>query len=224
MKIAVWGAGEIGKGLAYRLTTTLFTSELHWINRTLDKIQFRVIDLEHGLDFAPTCRSATPHLQENAAKVLKSAGILVLTLGAPVGPDQKRADLYPNNRDILSKSVIPALRGFDGIVLVVTNPVDLMTRWVQRESGLPAERVFGLGTVVETARLRASLGSYLSPVRPAREVQAYAVGTHDEHFVPIAMPGLGIGDSVGEAELGEILAQLPRPPRLRGRNLEVGGS
>ncbi len=211
MKIAVWGAGEIGRGVAYRLVTTVFTSELHWINRTYPKIEHRVVDLEHGLDFAPSCRSVTAHSEEKAARVLEGAGILVLTLGAAVKEGQSRADLYPENRKLFDESVIPVLAGFAGVVLVVTNPVDLMARWVQRKSGLPSERVLGLGTVVETARLRASLGSYLSPLRPAREVWAYAVGTHDERFVPVAMPGLGFGaGSMPEGEMDEILDNARR--------------
>lgn len=208
MKIAVWGAGEIGRGVAYRLVTTVFTSELHWINRTYQKIEHRVVDLEHGLDFAPSCRSVIAHSEEKAARALDGAGILVLTLGAAVGPGQSRADLYPQNRALFDESVIPVLKqGFGGVVLVVTNPVDLMARWVQRRSGLPSERVLGL----ETARLRASLGSYLSPLRPAREVWAYAVGTHDERFVPVAMPGLGFGaGSMPEGEMDEILDNARR--------------
>ncbi|MFY9822334.1 MAG: hypothetical protein WAM82_13205 [Thermoanaerobaculia bacterium] len=220
MKIAVWGAGEIGMGVAYRLATTVFTSELHWINRTYRKIEYRVVDLEHGLDFAPTCRSVTAHSEEKAARALEGAGILVLTLGAAVESGQSRADLYPQNRDLFSRAVIPALRqGFEGVVLVVTNPVDLMARWVQRKSGLPHERVLGLGTVVETARLRASLGSYLSPLRPAREVWAYAVGSHDERFVPIAVPGCGTG-SIPEGEMEDILDNARQEVMIGARRVK----
>lgn len=88
MKIAVWGAGEIGMGVAYRLVTAAFTSELHWINRTLRNIECRVVDLEHGLDFAPTCRSVHAHSQDHAARALEGAGLLVITCGAAVEPGQ----------------------------------------------------------------------------------------------------------------------------------------
>lgn len=210
MKIGVWGAGDIGKGLAYRLVTTPFTSELHWINRNLAKIERRVVDLEHGLDFAPTCWSVSAHPQEKARIVLRNLDLLILALGAPVPAGKPREDVYVENREMIRESVLPALQEFSGVVLVVTNPVDLIARLVQREAKLPAERVLGLGTVVETARLRASLGSYLSPIRPAREVWAYAVGTHDGNFCPVALAGLGMGVAMKGEEMKAIVESARR--------------
>jgi len=205
MKIAVWGAGAIGSGLVYRLATTLFTSEIAWINRNYENIASRVIDIEQGLAFAPACHNIEAHPQEDAARALFGAGLLIVTLGAPVGKGQIREDLYPKNREICHQAVIPALQqGYSGVVLTVTNPVDLIARFLQKGAGLPAERVLGLGTVVETARLQASLGSYLSPRRPAREVWACAIGTHDERFVPVVRPSLGVGATIPPAVLADI--------------------
>ncbi len=194
MRIAVWGAGAIGSGVAYRLTTTPFTSRLYWINRTYENVESRVVDIEHGLAFAPSCWGATACLEEEAAEILREVGMLILTLGAPVPPGKTRQDVYTTNCGICREAVIPALRqGFEGVVLVVTNPVDLIARFIQKETGLPPQRVLGLGTVVETARLRRSLASYLSPPRPAREIWAYAVGSHDQNFVPVAMDEIAMG-------------------------------
>ncbi len=222
MKIAVWGAGAIGSGLAYRLTTASFTSELYWINRTYEKIQGRVIDIEHGLAFAPACWRATATSQENAARVLDEVEMLVLTLGDPVPPEKSREDVYRKNRDICRSSVIPALaRSFKGIVLVITNPVDLIARLIQKESGLPHKRVLGLGTIVETARLRKSLGSYLSPQRPAREVWAYAVGTHDKNFIPVVMPEFAMGIAMDPAERDDILDSARREVVLGAKRVKA---
>ena len=116
----------------------------------------------------------------------------VLTLGAPVSGELRRADLYPANRKVFREVVVPAIKGYTGIVLVVTNPVDLMTRLLLREAGLSDRKVMGLGTVVETARLRASLGSYLTPRHLARDVEAYMVGTHDAHCVVVLPEGGGV--------------------------------
>jgi len=206
MRIGIWGAGEIGTGLAYRLATTPFTSELFWINRSYNRIAHRVVDIEHGLAFAPTCWRVSAYPQDRAGHAVRKADLLILTLGAPVPPGGSREDVYTDNVRVFRQAVIPALQtGFDGILLVVTNPVDLMARLIHLEAGLPAPRVLGLGTVVETARLQASLGSYLSPQRPAREVWAYALGSHDERFVPVASPGLAMGDTVPEEEQRGIL-------------------
>lgn len=207
MKVGIWGAGNLGPALAYRLATTSFVSELFWANRTYDEIAPRVIDIEHGLAFAPTCHAVHGYRQEAISEMLPLLDVLVLTLGKRVLSGMTRADVYAQNAAIFRSTVVPALRdGFKGIVLAVSNPVDLIARLLYREARLDPQRVFGLGTVVETARLRASLGSYLSPQRPAREVWAYAVGTHDPNFVPVVMPGLAVGDTTGESELADLVA------------------
>ena len=210
MRVGVWGAGSIGTGLIYRLATTWFTSELHWINRSYAKIELRVVDLEQGLGFAPTCCEVDAHRQEDLGRVLPRLDLIILTLGEAVPPGGKREDVYAKNRDLFRSAVLPALRGFPGIVLIVTNPLDLMSRLVFRETGIAERRVLGLGTVVETARLRASLGSYLSPRRPAREVWAYAVGTHDESFVPLTPGDFGMGTLTDDRERKEILKRARR--------------
>jgi L-lactate dehydrogenase len=211
MKVGIWGAGNLGPGLAYRLTTSPFVSELYWVNRSYEEISRRVIDLEHGLAFVPTCHSVIGVRQEDVATVLSGIDVLVLTLGMRVPPGGAREDIYKGNAAIYREVVIPALKGrFNGIVLVITNPVDLMARLVFREASLAGHRVMGLGTIVETARLKASLGAYLSPVRPARDVWAHAVGTHDPNFVPIANPGLAVGDYTAKEELNELLKLAKR--------------
>jgi len=207
MRVGVWGAGNLGPGLAYRLVTTPFVSELHWTNQTYDKIVPKVIDIEHGLAFSPACHTVRGYPQDSVAEMLPNLDLLVLTLGGRVKPSMTRADVYGQNAAIYRETVVPALReGFTGIILVITNPVDLMARLLYREAKIEHHRVLGLGTVVETARLQASLGSYLSPKRAARDVWAYAVGTHDPEFIPIAMPGLAVGDNTNEQELSDLLS------------------
>jgi L-lactate dehydrogenase len=197
MRVGVWGAGEVGTALVYRLASTRFTTEIHWINRTLERIECRVIDIQQGLAFAPCCRLIKPYAMDQARPVIERLDLLVLTFGAPVSGRLKRADLYPANRDVFRDAVVPAIRGYAGIVLVVTNPVDLMTRLLLHETGLSDQKVMGLGTVVETARLRASLGSYLTPRHLARDVEAYMVGTHDEHCVVVVPEGGGRATGAG---------------------------
>ncbi len=192
MRVGVWGAGEVGIALVYRLASTRFTTEIHWINRSLDKIECRVIDIQQGLAFSPSCRLIKPYAMDQARRVVDRLDLLILTLGVPVSGELKRADLYPVNRDVFRGAVVPAIKGYAGIVLVVTNPVDLMTRLLLREATLSDQQIMGLGTVVETARLRASLGSYITPRHLARDVEAYMVGTHDDHCVVVLPEGGGV--------------------------------
>lgn len=185
MRVAVWGAGDVGTSLAYRLATSPHVSELHWINKTLKRIEPRVVDIEHGLAFAPSCHRVVPYGQEDASLALDRSDLLVLTHGAPVATGD-RAALWPQNKAVFRESAIPALQSREHlIVLVVSNPVDCLSTLVHDEAVMPdADRcVIGLGTTVETARLRASLADTV--LVPARELPIYAVGTHDGFFVPV---------------------------------------
>lgn len=181
MRVCVWGAGTIGRGIARRLVGEPFVSTLHWVNRG-DAVQGYVFDLKHGLAFAPSCHDVLGYDQSRAKFAISRSEVVIVTHGVGVtGGD--RASLYPRNRSIMRETVIPALAGFSGLVLVISNPVELLARLILREAGLGHDRVIGLGTLVETARARAALADHLSPSRPARDIPVIAVGTHDEHVV-----------------------------------------
>ncbi|HKY34534.1 MAG TPA: hypothetical protein VJN18_01235 [Polyangiaceae bacterium] len=200
MRIAVWGAGQIGAATTYRLATSDHCSELHWINRTYASIVTRVVDLQHGLAFAPSCRLVKGYDEARAARALHEVELLVLTQGEAVPKGGVRQDVLTKNAAIFDAAVVPHLKDFSGIVLVVTNPVDLLARRVLEQSGLDADRCLGLGTVVETARLRAALAKRLRPPRSPRDVLAYAVGSHDEHFVPVTEGATAMAAKAWSAE------------------------
>lgn len=183
MKVAVWGIGAVGAGIACRLATMPFVSELFLVNRSYEVAFARAIDIGHGLAFAPSCWTVRAVPEERVQERLGEFDLLVLTQGTGVKKGATRADLYPANRDIFRRNVLPALAGFEGVVLVVSNPVDLMARLLVVEGRLPTDRVMGLGTVVETARLRAALASNAIPARAAHDVWAYVVGSHDDACV-----------------------------------------
>ncbi len=193
MKIAVWGAGTIGLSLVQRLATTSFVSEVAWVNRKFDRIEKASLDINHGLSLAPACREVIPHRQQRAHEALHDADIAILTHGDGPPRGKPREAAFPGNAVIFREGAVRALQGYAGIVIVVTNPMDWMTLLVQRETRIPDKRVIGLGTVVETSRMRASLSSYLSPRMPAREYAAFAVGTHDEDFIPVMTSSLAPG-------------------------------
>lgn len=155
------------------------------MNQTYSKIEQRVVDLQHGLAFAPTCHWVKGYPQARASRALLACELVVLTLGRSVPLGGTRQQLLDDNATLFRKTVIPALTGFGGVVLVVTNPVEALVQQLHEEAGIAAERCLGLGTVVETARLRAALAKRMRPMRTPREVFAYAVGTHDENFVPV---------------------------------------
>jgi len=160
-------------------------SQVRWINRST--VEAHLLDIEHGLAFAPTCHRVSGHLETDVESGLLDADIVVLTLGVGVPSGGTRIDAFVKNREIYREKVLPAVRSFPGVVLVVTNPVDLMAREIGMAIGGATRRVLGLGTVVETARLRASLASHLEPWRRPSDIDAFAVGTHDERFVPVAV-------------------------------------
>jgi L-lactate dehydrogenase len=185
LKVAVWGAGKIGSAVVRRLTTLTSVSQVRWVNRST--VVAEVLDIEHGLSFAPSCHHISAHAQEEAREVLETSDMLVLTLGARVPVGGTRAGVFAENRAMYLEQVLPVVRDFTGVILVVTNPVDLVAREIGKEGGIDPSRVVGLGTVVETARLQAALASHLQPwVRPA-DVHAFAVGTHDPMFIPVAV-------------------------------------
>jgi len=197
MKVALWGAGGIGIGLGFRLATCNFVSSLAWINRDYSKVSGRVVDIEHGLAFAPSCRSAVAIPGEDRAAVracLQDTDILIITQGKKVEPGSDRDKLLESNVPVMDAAA-PSIEGFKGIVLVISNPVDALTRRIQDMTDLPSERIMGLGTVVETARLRAAVAGHMIPAPPPRTLWCYAVGTHDNGVQLVRGPtGIGLPD------------------------------
>lgn len=189
MKIAVWGAGTLGYGLVFRLMTSEFTSEISWINRSFEIIDSHSIDFRHGLAFSPACKEINCFSQENAKFGLTDASVLVICNGCGVKKGQTRNDIYKSNKVIFDASVIKAIKesNYQGIIVVLTNPVDLMTRYLYKETKLPSNRIIGLGTVVETARLQRALSDYLVTAERCNpnQIWSFAIGSHDRNFVPV---------------------------------------
>jgi L-lactate dehydrogenase len=203
MKIAIWGAGHVGRLVTYRFATLDFVSEIAWINRSLDKVECRRIDIDQGLAFAPACHTILAYEQKQAKEALHAAAILILALGKKVPPGGTREQVYSDTVAMFKEGVIPALKGFKGVVIVVTNPVDLMSRFVHVEGKVDAAQVIGLGTVVETARMQTFLRDYLTGASSARDIQAFAIGTHDTNFVPIIPSHFFAGETLKNAVLAD---------------------
>ena len=178
-KIVLVGTGFVGMSMAYSMLNRGGINELVLIDVDKDKTIGEEMDLSHGLPFAPQKMV----IKAGDYSDCKDAEIVVITAGAAQKPGQTRLELSEINAKIMkqiTKDIMAS--GFNGIIIVATNPVDLMAYVVAKVSGLPKNRVIGSGTVLDTARLRYLIGDYLKI--SSKNVHAYIMGEHgDSSFV-----------------------------------------
>jgi L-lactate dehydrogenase len=176
--IAVIGAGAVGSATAYALMLRNVAAKIMIVDADADKCCGEVQDLKDTLSLSHTSSVCMASLQDAG-----QADIIIITAGIAQKPGQKRIDILATNHDIIG-SVIHSMKPIksSSIIIMVTNPVDILTRYVQEISGLPRTRVFGSGTLLDSNRLRGLLGEKLS-INPA-SIQAYVLGEHgDNQFV-----------------------------------------
>lgn len=179
VRIAVVGTGTVGATFAHHLLLSGLAAEIVLINRSRDEAEGEAMDLAHAVPFAEPARVWAGDYADCAG-----AAITVLTAGAAKSEGGSRLDLAAQNGKIFAEIVPEVVRhNPTGILLVATNPVDVLTHAAGKLSGLPAGRVIGSGTILDTARLRALLGEHLSV--DARDVQADVVGEHGDSQVPL---------------------------------------
>lgn len=179
-KVILVGAGFVGMSMAYAMLNRGGVSELVLIDINQDKIKGEEMDLSHGLAFAPQ----KMEIKAGDYSDCKDAQVVVITAGVAQKPGQTRLELAEVNARIV-KDVVKNIMasGFKGVIVVASNPVDLMTYVAAEVSGLPRNKVFGTGTVLDTARLRYLIGDYLKV--STKNVHAYIMGEHgDSSFVP----------------------------------------
>ena len=133
------------------------------------------MDLSHGASFYPAAGVRSASIDE-----IRSASVVVIAAGKAGAPGQSRLDLLRDNAAIVAE-LAQQFRGYEGIVVMVTNPVDVLTYLFQKASGLPVERVIGTGTMLDTARLRQMLGRELDV--DSRSIHAQVVGEHGDSEV-----------------------------------------
>ena len=174
-KVAVVGAGFVGSSSAFALMQSGLFSEIVLIDVDRARAEGEALDIAHGTPFAPSPAKVYAGTYDDAA----DAAVIVVTAGAAQKPGETRLDLVNKNVAIF-KSIIPQIaeRGFQGILLVVSNPVDVLTYAALKLSGLPESRVIGSGTVLDSARLKQKLGQHLG-VDP-RDVHAWIIGEHGD--------------------------------------------
>lgn len=173
-KVAIVGCGFVGSSIAFSLMQKGIYSELVLIDANHAKAEGEALDLSHGLPY-----TAAMDIYAGDYKDAADCSLIIITAGANQKPGETRLDLIGKNVAIL-KSIIPQITAtdFEGILMIVSNPVDVLTYAAQRISGYPAHRVIGSGTVLDTARLKYILGRHLDV--DSRSVHAVIIGEHGD--------------------------------------------
>ena len=179
-KIVLVGTGFVGMSMAYSMLNRGGINEIILIDVDKEKTKGEEMDLSHGLPYAPQKMT----IKAGDYQECSDAEIVVITAGVAQKPGQTRLELAEVNAKIMKQITQDIMNsGFDGIIIVASNPVDLMTYVVSKVSGLPKNRVIGSGTVLDTARLRYLMAGYLNV--SSKNVHAYIMGEHgDSSFVP----------------------------------------
>ena len=207
-KVVIIGCGNVGRSYAYALLNQkTHVNELVLIDLNEDKIIGEVMDLNHCLAFAPS----KVEIKVGTYDDCKDAKIVCIAAGANQNPGETRMDLINKNSKIF-KSIVENVMssGFDGIFLVATNPLDVMTYLTYKYSNLPSSRIIGSGTTLDTARLRYLISEKIN-INP-KNIHAYVVGEHgDSEFVPWSNANVGlqnIKQFLTEKELDEICNEV----------------
>lgn len=173
-KVAVVGCGFVGAATAFALMQSKLFSEMIMIDANEEKAKGEALDIAHGIPFAGQMSIKAGNYDDAA-----DAAIIVVTAGAAQKPGETRLDLVHKNVAIF-KTIIPeiAKRDFGGILLIVANPVDILTYVAVKMSGLPENRVFGSGTVLDTARFKYALSKELGV--DSKSVHSFIIGEHGD--------------------------------------------
>lgn len=173
-KVAVIGCGFVGATSAFSLIQSGLFSEMVLIDANHEKAVGEAMDLSHGSAYLTPVK-----IYAGGYDDIVDAGLIVITAGANQKPNETRLDLVKKNVAIF-KSIIPEIknRNCEGILMIVSNPVDILTYVTLKISGFPAHRVIGSGTVLDTARLKHVLGEHLQV--DSRNIHAYIIGEHGD--------------------------------------------
>lgn len=179
-KLAIVGAGAVGSTLAYAALARGAARTVALLDVNKAKVEAEVLDLQHGMMFVPEAEI----IGSDDVEVCRGADIVAITAGAKQKPGQTRLDLAEATIS-LTRKILPGLVEVapDAIFMMVTNPVDVVTYAAQKISGLPPERVFGSGTVLDTSRLRAALALHCGVA--VGNVHAYIVGEHGDSEIVV---------------------------------------
>lgn len=175
-RVVIVGAGNVGTTIAYSVINQSLCGELVLIDLNKEKAEGEILDLSHSMEFMNRNIKTKCGDYEDCA----DADIVVITASAPMDKSLNDRMQMLNKSKGIMKSIVDSIMksGFDGILLIVSNPVDIMTYYAWKVSGLPASQVIGSGTTLDTARLRFYIGKRID-VDP-RSIDAYVIGEHGD--------------------------------------------
>lgn len=178
-KISVVGAGFVGSTTAFALMESGMASDIVLVDVNKEKAEGEIMDLAHGAAFVKSVDMRAGDYRDT-----KDSDVVVITAGAGQKPGETRLDLVRKNVDIF-KQIIPQIVRYspNAILLVVANPVDILTYITYKLSGFPASRVIGSGTVLDTSRLRYVLSQEFDI--DARNIHAHIIGEHGDSEFPV---------------------------------------
>ncbi|MCI5893409.1 MAG: L-lactate dehydrogenase [Clostridiales bacterium] len=173
-KTAIIGCGFVGAATAFSLMQSGMFSEMVLIDADKSRAEGEAMDISHGIPFGSPMKIYAGDYGD-----ISDAAIVIVTAGANQKPNETRLDLVHKNVEIY-KSIMSEIKKADikGILLVVSNPVDILTYTAMKLSGLPENRVIGSGTVLDTARLKYQLSEHLSV--DSRSIHAFIIGEHGD--------------------------------------------
>lgn len=200
MKIGIIGAGQVGSATAFALILRGIAREVILIDNNQKKAEAEALDISHATTFAYASK-----IYAGSYKDLKGADVVIITAGANQRPGETRIDLMARNAAIFS-SIVSQIVEFspESIILVASNPVDIMTAYTLKLSGLPKNRVFGSGTILDTSRFRTLLGEHLGI--SSKSIHANVLGEHGDSEVLIWSNG-----DAGTLPIATLAQDLNRP-------------
>lgn len=203
-KVVLIGTGAVGTAYAYSLVNQGIITELVLIDANEEKAKGEAMDLIHGMAFAPT----NIKISAGDYSDCRDANLVVITAGANQKPGETRLELVEKNTKIAESIVSSVMASsFNGIFLIASNPVDILSHVVQTTSKLPASRVIGSGTTLDTARFKVLLGEYLG--LDPRNVHAVIIGEHGDSELPVWSQA-----SIGTENLDNVLKRRNNPADL----------
>ena len=235
-KICIIGAGAVGATCAFAIAMKQLCSELVLIDVNQEKAHGEALDISHGLPFL-----GQMDIHAGGYEEVKGADIIVITAGIPRKPGETRIDLAKKNVNLAHKITDSIMEHYDGgVIMVVSNPCDVVTYMVTKWTGLPTSRVIGAGTNLDSARFRWLLASKLNV--DVRNVHGYILGEHGEtqfpawsrtHVagVPVEEYARSIGAPLSDEDKAELAertksagAEIIKLPKLTQRYAVVDGS
>lgn len=178
-KVVIIGAGAVGSTIAYSLMVQGICSEIALVDKNMERAKGEAMDLQHGIEY----QDRNVKVYADDYSTCEDADIVIITASIPMKKDLKdRMALLELNIKVMGDVVEQVMQSkFDGIIIVVSNPNDILSYYVYKKSGLPKAQVIGTGTSLETARLKKAIGDIID--LDPRSVNAFVLGEHGESMI-----------------------------------------